>query len=179
MKFESIQIEAHWFDEGQFWNIGVNGYNQDNDQPINLNGSTSLDSLGPEYSKHEVIEQLKMLAPLYEKSANGNHYADQVTILVNGSEVNPVNRYEIFLPGFDLENPDTWDEHREFKFCTLNQVQKYCDEHGYSFNEVNNDDGIDESEFEKDFCTALNMMLGQPYEQAKESAKEWMDDARE
>ena len=38
---------------------------------------------------------------------------------------------------------------------------------------------FNELEFERDFCLALNMMLGQSFEEASKSAKEWMSDARE
>ena len=38
---------------------------------------------------------------------------------------------------------------------------------------------FDEVELEHDFCLLMNMMLGESYEQAQKSAKNWMADARE
>ena len=37
---------------------------------------------------------------------------------------------------------------------------------------------INWDEFERDFCVACNMMLGQSYEQAQISAKEWVEDSK-
>lgn len=37
----------------------------------------------------------------------------------------------------------------------------------------------DWDELEYDFCVACNMMLGESHEEAKESAKEWIEDARD
>lgn len=39
--------------------------------------------------------------------------------------------------------------------------------------------GYLDGEFEFDFALACNMMLGQNYEQARESAREWVAEARE
>lgn len=36
-----------------------------------------------------------------------------------------------------------------------------------------------EAELERDFCICANMLLGQNYEEAQRSAKEWMKDARD
>lgn len=84
MKFETIQIEAHWFEEGQLWNVGVNGYNPDDDQP------TVVDSfcIGFWLKQSDVAEQLEILAPLY-LDEDERHHADTVVILINGSEVTP------------------------------------------------------------------------------------------
>ena len=38
---------------------------------------------------------------------------------------------------------------------------------------------FNEEEFELDFTTALNMMLGKDYKEAREEAKKWMEEARE
>ena len=40
-------------------------------------------------------------------------------------------------------------------------------------------DTFNELEFERDFCIALNMMLGQSYDEASVSARGWMNDARD
>lgn len=40
-------------------------------------------------------------------------------------------------------------------------------------------DDFNEAEFERDFCVALNMMMGKPYEEALIEAKQWVEDAKE
>jgi len=83
MKFKSIQVDAYWFAEGDFWNVGVYGYVDDDAEPTPLDSQT----LSNDHNREDVLEQLDLIADLYKSNTMPNTKCERVTILFEGSEV--------------------------------------------------------------------------------------------
>jgi len=85
--YHSIVLQAYWFDEGQFWNIGASGYDDsdidgDDPDPIETDPHCLTD-----HTEDEIKEVLYDLAQeLMPKTAT------HVCILLNGTEIKTVPR---------------------------------------------------------------------------------------
>ena len=80
-KFNSIVIQAHWFDEGNFWTVGADGYDSDNDEPESI--ETDPHCLSKEYTKDDVAEQLENIVDMWLSQ----NLSESITILIDGNEV--------------------------------------------------------------------------------------------
>ena len=92
MKYDSVQIEAHWFEEGQFWNVGANGYQDaesfDDPEPIEIDPHC----LSKDYTEQEVIAQMEMMAQLFFVPSVPLAETETVTLLLNGNEVKTLHK---------------------------------------------------------------------------------------
>lgn len=80
-QFNSILLQAHWVEEGDFWTIGAGGYSSADAEPEAI--ETDPASLSKYYGLSDVIEQLKLIMELW--LAQG--ISDSITILINGNEI--------------------------------------------------------------------------------------------
>lgn len=89
MKYHSIVVNCYYFSEGDFWNIGADGYQDPNslDDPDSIETDPHcLES--SKYTEEDVIDEMKMIADLY---LNGHDpITNSVTLIMNGNEVETI-----------------------------------------------------------------------------------------
>lgn len=119
MRYDSIQLEAHWFAEGEFWNIGANAYNG-GDYPVSLEVDPHCISNVDEDGEQKIYEKLLMLARMFQTIRNDNSFSRVVTILINGSEWTTLKTKVVVVASIKQDNDGNLTDDLEY-FTVVNQ----------------------------------------------------------
>ena len=103
-QFDSVLLQAHWFEEGDFWAVSANGYLEGSDEPESI--ETDPTSFSSDYGRDYVVEQLKMISELWLAQGMSNN----ITILIDGNEIMSDETYFLqnCTAGFVGNSPLFW-----------------------------------------------------------------------